>query len=121
MKIIDSNLLIYSANEIHRNLRLFFVEKDTFVSSISKIEVLGYTKLTLDDKQYFEALFRNIQQIPISDTIIDRATLLRQKHSLSVGDAIIAATAMEYNAEIYTRNTKDFIKIKGIKCFNPIV
>ena len=121
MKIIDSNLLIYSANENHRSLRLFLLEKDTFVSSISKIEVLGYNKLTTEDKQYFEALFRSIQQIPISDTIIDRAILLRQKHSLSVGDAIIAATALEHNAEIYTRNIKDFIKIKGIKTFNPIV
>ncbi len=121
MKIIDSNLLIYSANEVHHSLRLLFVEKDTFVSSISKIEVLGYNKLTLDDKQYFEALFRNLHQIPINDTIIDSATSLRQKYSLSVGDVIIAATALEYNAKIYTRNTKYFIKIKGIKCFNPIV
>ena len=52
--------------------------------------------------------------------IID-SNLLRQKHSLSVGDAIIAATAVAYNAAIYTRNIKDFVKIKGIKCLNPIV
>jgi toxin FitB len=39
---------------------------------------------------------------------------------MSLGDAIIAATALIYNLEIVTRNTADFTGIPNIKLTNPI-
>jgi hypothetical protein len=44
------------------------------------VEVLGFHKITDVDKAYFEALFRRIPQIVITDEILDKAVELRQKN-----------------------------------------
>ncbi len=38
---------------------------------------------------------------------------------MSLGDAIIAATALEYNATLVTRNTSDFDWISDLILENP--
>ena len=49
------------------------------------------------------------------------AAKLRRAHNLSVADAIIAATDLEHNIELVTRNTDDFKNIKHLKLFNPFL
>ena len=39
---------------------------------------------------------------------------------MSAGDALIAATALEFDLEVYTRNVSDFDWIPNLKVFNPI-
>jgi toxin FitB len=120
MQLLDSNILIYSAQEEFSNLRNLFREETIRVSAISKVEVLGFRGLKPTDKLYFEALFRQLPSFSINDSILDSATELRQQHRLSLGDAIIAATALFYNCELYTRNISDFSKIKGLVVVNPM-
>ena len=40
---------------------------------------------------------------------------------MSLGDAIIAATALELETELITRNVADFSHIPGLKIINPFV
>jgi len=40
---------------------------------------------------------------------------------LSLGDAIIAATALCYNATVLKRNIDDFAVISNLKVINPIL
>ena len=40
---------------------------------------------------------------------------------MSLGDAIIAATALEFGHELYTHNPKDFIHIPGLVVIDPLV
>jgi hypothetical protein len=84
MKLIDSNLFVYSAQSEYGNLRTLFAETDIFVSDISKIEVLGYHLLTDSDKVYFEALFRQLKSIIISNEVILKSIELRQKRKMSL-------------------------------------
>lgn len=42
MILIDSNILIYSADEKYRYLRDLFKQEDVFLSIITSLEVLGY-------------------------------------------------------------------------------
>lgn len=121
MKIIDSNLLIYSNLDEYKYLRTLLRSPNVYVSAISRVEVLGFHKITATDKAYFEALLRRIPQIVISDEILDKAVELRQQKRMSAGDAIIAATAVVHHATLYTRNTKDFEFITDIETYNPIV
>ncbi len=93
---------------------------NVYVSAISRVEVLGFHKITATDNGYFEALLRRIPQIPITDEILDKAVELRQQKRMSAGDAIIAATAVIHHATLYTRNTKDFEFITDIETYNPI-
>ena len=39
---------------------------------------------------------------------------------MSIGDSIIAATALINDRTLFTRNTKDFKHIDGLKVKNPI-
>jgi toxin FitB len=121
MKIIDSNLLIYSSQEEYFYLRAIFQKPDVFVSAISKVEVLGFNKLSHSDRVYFEALFRQLPSLGVTEVVIDKATELRQLYKFSLGDAIIAATVLLNNAVLLTRNTSDFMKIKEISVVNPFL
>jgi len=48
------------------------------------------------------------------------AIQFRQQQSMSLGDAIIAATALEHHQTLATRNIKDFDWIDGLKVINPL-
>ena len=57
--------------------------------------------------------------LPVSATISDRAMQLIDAyalpHGLQLGDALIAAAALEHELTILTANTKHFGPIKGLK------
>ena len=50
--LLDSNIIIYAAQPEHAALRQFIETHTPAVSVISYIEVLGYHKLTEDDRQW---------------------------------------------------------------------
>jgi predicted nucleic acid-binding protein len=89
------------------------------VSIITKIEVLGYHLLTSKEKALFEDFFSTIDVLGISEIIANTAIHLKQNNKLTLGDSLIAATAIENNLKLITKNVKDFNKIKNLKLHNP--
>jgi toxin FitB len=120
MILLDSNIVIYSAKSDFLYLRPLLFNQNTSISMISKVEVLGFHALIESEKQYFETVFSITSLLPINTEIIDKAVQLRQQKNLSLGDSIIAATALFFDAELYTRNVSDFKHIQGMKLHNPI-
>lgn len=120
MRLIDSNIIIYAAKDEFAYLRPLLLSEDVHVSVISKAETLGYHKLTEEERRFFESVFEVVPQLPIDQYVINIAVSLKQQRKYSLGDALIAATALHYNAELNTNNIVDFEKIEGIKLFNPI-
>ncbi|MEZ0487333.1 type II toxin-antitoxin system VapC family toxin [Fibrella aquatica] len=120
MKLFDSNLVIYSWLNSYSSLRPLLLANDVFISAISKVETLGYHKLPLVDKLYFEALFDTANVLLITEAIVDKATELRQLKKMSVGDCIIAATALQYGFVLFTNNVKDFMHIPSLTVVNPL-
>ena len=119
--LLDSNIIIYSTNPLYDSLQIFIAQNDCCVSLISKLEVLGFQNLQEKDKKILEDFFETAETIvPISDEIIERAIQLRQQRKMSLGDAIIAATALEYNLTLVTANTKDFNWITSLNITNPL-
>ncbi len=57
--LLDSNTVIYAAIPEYSQLRKFLAQYSLSVSAISLIEVLGYHKLTQENKQYFQTFFSN--------------------------------------------------------------
>ena len=59
------------------------------------------------------------EMLPISTAISSRAVQLIDayalSHGLQVGDALIAATALEYGLPVLTANTKHFAQIEGLR------
>jgi len=120
MKIFDTNLIIYSFNEEFHFLHDELFDTKGYVSSITKLEVLGYKDITADEKIYFGNLFSKIGNLTVSDDIIERGITLRQNHKMSLGDSIIAATALIHNLTLYTHNVRDFKWIKELKIVDPL-
>ena len=118
MYLLDSNIIIYYADKRYDCLDTIFQEENLYVSEITRLEVLGYYRIG-NSKPLFEQLFEEFNVIPISRIIIDAAIFIRQQKSMSLGDAIIAATALENALTIVTRNDKDFNWIEKLKVSNP--
>lgn len=106
--LLDSNIIIYSVQPDNSRLRQFIAEHEPAVSALSYLEVLGYHQLTDDDRLYFNEFFEATRIIPISQEVINQAVTLRQQRRMSVGDAIIAGTALQYNMTLVTRNLEDW-------------
>jgi len=120
MFLVDSNIIIYSYLPQHRYLRELFLSETVFASEISRVEVLGYHKITNEEKSYFEDVFRLITIISPFQEVFDTAIELRRKYNLSLGDSLIAATAKVNELTIYTKNLSDFRKLTEISCVDPV-
>jgi toxin FitB len=120
MILADSNLIIYAAAGNYPNLIDWFAESTPVVSAISLVEVLGYHKLNSKEKAALENLFSQLTVIYPSADVFQIAIDLRQQRNLSLGDALIAATALQLNATLATHNTKDFDWVKSLSVFDPL-
>ena len=115
--ILDSNVLIYAIRPEYRNLRIYLEENRLLLhaSAISLLEALGYHRLTTSEEAEFRQLFDTVVVIPIGSIVIAEAIHLRQQRKRSLGDSIIAATALLYNLPVLTNNITDFAGISGLQ------
>ncbi|MDB5007156.1 MAG: domain nuclease [Mucilaginibacter sp.] len=120
MFLIDSNIILYSYLSQYNYLKNIFLKESTFVSEITKVEVLGYHKLTKEEEAYLKDVFKIIPSIFPSQQVFDTAIDIRKTFNLKLGDSLIAATAIVHELTIYSRNLKDFEKIPQLKSINPI-
>ena len=116
----DSNLLIYASKPAQRGLRDFLFEHLRAVSDITRLEVLGYHALGPLERRSLEQFLDYAAIYEVRPYLIDAAIELRQQKSMSVGDAIIAATALHSGLTLATHNTKDFAWIEGLDVVDPL-
>jgi predicted nucleic acid-binding protein len=117
--LVDSNILIYAAQPVHAQLRRFIADHAPAVSAVSYVEVLGYHQLDDEERQYLEEFFRLAQVLPLSQAVLDQAVALRQQRKMSLGDALVAGTALVQSLTLVTRNVEDFQWIQGLSLLNP--
>ncbi|MGH9841808.1 MAG: type II toxin-antitoxin system VapC family toxin [Blastocatellia bacterium] len=118
--LIDSNILIYASEPTGGQVRNFIRTNTIFVSAISQVEVLGYHKLGGIERQLLESFFALATIIPITQPIVGEAIRLRCIRKMSLGDSLVAATALLHNLTLATHNTSDFSWINGIMLFDPV-
>lgn len=118
--LLDSNIIIYSSRHEYPEMETFLTSENIFVSAISRVEVLGYHNLPIAQKLELEIFFQTTKTFPVSSEVIDVAVSLRQQRKMSLGDAIIAGTAIAHDKTLVTRNVRDFQWIEGLKLYNPI-
>lgn len=118
--LIDSNLIIYATQPPHRLLRGWLVVHATHYSAISRLETLGYLRLSLAEKKAIIAIFEHLEYMLIGPLTIELAIALRQQRKMSLGDALIAATCLEHQLPLATANEKDFVWIDGLVIHNPM-
>lgn len=117
--IVDSNLIILASKSSHVEILDWLLETPLSVSAISRVEVMGYRDMTEEERSTLNRLFAELQVIAITDPILDEAIRLKQTKKMSLGDSIIAGTAILDGGNLATRNLKDFQNIPGLIAEDP--
>jgi predicted nucleic acid-binding protein len=123
MHLFDSNIIIYHLSQVlpaHATASVEdWIVEGVSVSVVTRIEVLGYPEQTPTQERLALETLRYFDEIPLREPIVQGAITLRQAQSIRLGDAIIAATALEHDLSLVTRNTDDFAWIDGLSLLNP--
>ena len=119
MICLDANIIIYAVQ--HPTIeKLLLAQRVIAHPSIVEIEALGYHKIGLAEERSIRLFFNVSKRLPLSDEIVELAIRIRQSRKIGLGDAVIAATAIDIDSELWTVNTKDFAGIEGLKLYNPL-
>ena len=118
MILLDTNIFIYLANGTLTTKTL--KNNDIAFTSITKIETLGYSQIIVAEQNYLENLFDACEQLNLDESVIKQTIKLRQQSKMSLADAIIAATAIVYDYELWTANESDFRHIENLSVYNPL-
>ncbi len=120
MKLLDSNIIIYSYQPAFSFLKQLVVDSTNGISAISRVEILGYHRIQPGEEIYCEYAFRILKQFPVDDAVLAEAVRLGKNFNLKLGDSIVAATALLQRVELLTRNAADFERVPGLRVVNPI-
>lgn len=108
-----SSVVIENLNEIGKD--------SVYISTITAGE-LYYGALNKGELNSIRKKLNSIVHIPITEPISEIFENLMIKyslsHKLSIPDAMIAATALYFDIELYTLNLKDFKFIKDLRLYN---
>ena len=112
--LIDSDVLIDHLRKEKQALRFLAAELEKnsliFVSVISRVEILAGIRKGED--AIVNSLFEILIPVNVDISIADRAGEYLRKysrsHSMSIGDALIAATSKEMSLTLITRNVKHY-------------
>lgn len=117
--IVDSDLIILASKPVNPDVRAWVVQHPGSISAITRVEVLGCRDLKDSERMVLDVILERLIAIPITDPILDEAIRLKQKKKMSLGDSIIAGTAILHGSELATRNLKDFQNIPGLSVSDP--
>ena len=89
-------------------------------SAVTRLEVLGFPGLTAADELGLRNLLGQFSEAQIDAAVIERAIEIRRSVRIKIPDALVAATALIYEANLVTRNTVDFKNIRGVSVLDPV-
>lgn len=118
--LLDSNIIIYAAQPGQDALRDWIAARQPVVSVVSYVEVLGYHLLSDSDKQALTEFLHAARILPVTSAVAERAILLRQQRRMSLGDSLIAATALVFETTLVAHNIADFEWVTNLQLFDPL-
>ena len=121
--LIDTNILIYylaGVLEPEEKPKIDTILRDSFnISIITRIELLGWKGHTPEGLIQARHLVDCACCIPLTDTLAEKTIEIRSGTSITLPDAVIAASALSLDAILVTRNVKDFSNVTGLRIYNP--
>jgi len=118
--LVDTDILIDVANNdatAKTRLTLESQESSLMVSAVTIMELVVGCR-NKSEVQTLNRFLSKFQKMEITSQISDRATQLMQEyflsHGLLIADALIAATAIENEIALLTKNQSDFRFIKAL-------
>ncbi len=114
--LIDSNIAIHLLKGTEAIVE-FLDQRQTYLTFISEVELLGWSKLTEVETAAIQDLVASCNYLDYSFQIKNEAIQLIRKHNLKLPDAFIAATASYYQLPLFTSD-KIFARVIEISTIN---
>ena len=90
-----------------------------FISTMTIMEVFALAGMSMDEELRIRRLLQAMNAVPVSEFIAQRAGYLAKTRKKDRVDILIAATALELDLPLITRNIKDFKNVPGLRLENP--
>ena len=121
--LIDSDILIDYLRGFEK-ARVFLIKENRrrilYISAINVMEVYsGKDAIKFKYQKLLNEFLSSFKIIELNERIAKMAGLIHIKYNTPFADAAIAATALEYNLILITRNIKHFKEIKKLKIIQP--
>jgi len=111
MIFLDTNIIIYLSKELISLEDIFEDNEKYAISVITYMEVLGYKFQLNEEEQFVRELLSYFDIIYLDKNITDKVIEIRQKNRIKLPDAIICATCMLNDAQLFTND----IRLQNIK------
>lgn len=111
--LLDTNIVIEHLK--HGMLADVSPEIKFAISVISVTELFRFAGMAQIEESLIEEFLLITQIFSLDSSIARRAGYLGRTRSTKLADLMIAATALEWNIAIVTKNLKDFRNIPGLK------
>ena len=85
-------------------------------SSVTRCELFAGRHV---DEDVVRRLLAPFVELPVDRPVAERAGRIRLETGVRVPDALIAATALEHGLGLWTRNTRDFVRVDGLDAQPP--
>jgi toxin FitB len=112
-QLIDSDVLI----DHFRGARAFEPGRGRAgYSVVTRCELLAWQSA---DERAIGLVLDRMHEYAVDRAIAERAGRMRRRHGMRTPDALIAATAVEHDLTLVTRNARDFAAVRGLKVRSP--
>ena len=125
--LVDSDVLIWHLRGLPRATQRLDQLPRLTISAVTWLELLQGMRSLAELQAVQKSLaMRNTEQLPLTPAITLRAVVLMESlslsHGLGMGDALIAATALEHGLPLLTANVKHFSPVNGlmVERFEPM-
>ncbi len=118
--LFDTDIIIWIQRGNEKAARLVDADVDRCISVVTYMELLQSAQNKQHQKIVRDYLNKlDFTLLPLSENIGHRASVYIEEyglsHGISGGDALIAATAIEYNLTLVSANSKHYTQIRELK------
>lgn len=122
----DTNITVYYLQQqfsvsAEKFMDELLIEYQPAISVISEIELLCWKSHSEKDEIILRSFIQDAIVIELETSIKLKTAEIRKSTKLKLPDAIIAATAIEFDLILLTSNVSDFNKIPSLKFINPFI
>ena len=110
--LLDTNVILYLLSG-NKTIADILPDSHLYVSFISQLELLGYKEITLKEQGLVKQFLQEVIIVDITEDIKNVTIDLKQRYSIKLPDAIIAATAIYLDIPLLTAD-KGFSKIEAL-------